>query len=419
VGVAAVEGAAYGSGQAENLEDVPKSALIAGTVGSGLQRASPIITAEAKKLLAKGVPLTVGQSLGGAMKTIEEAAGSVPFLGGVIAQAQSKSQQAFNRAVFDEALEPINVTIPKDIVGSDAYAFASDAIKKSYGDVIPDIGAPLKKTVKQFSKNYKGTMRPEDLLSFERIIKTEVIDRVKDGKLTGQAFKDAQSKIRDLSYNFKTSQDAYQKGVGDALYDVSFELTEALAEQSPQLAAKLRATDKAYSMLQPLKKATIKGEGESQAAGIFTPAQLKSSIQSEARKRSDALARGDVALQNTSRLGTATIGNKLADSGTATRGVVTNALIGGAGGSLMDIGPQAAAVGAIGSSLYTPAGQFLARELGVPAVGGLMRSPAVASYLSQVPQGLMSEAQASEMQSDPYSGIPRVTIRPSDRNLLD
>jgi hypothetical protein len=46
-------------------------------------------------------------------------------------------------------------------------------------------------------------------------------------------------------------------------------------------------------------------------------------------------------------------------------------------------------------------------------------APTVSEFGPRVGGLLLPEAQASEMQSDPYSGIPRVTIRPSDRNLLD
>jgi hypothetical protein len=108
-------------------------------------------------------------------------------------------------------------------------------------------------------------------------------------------------------------------------------------------------------------------------------------------------------LQELARAGRATLPATLPDSGTATRGIVANALMSGAGGATIGMPLESALIGGGLSALYTTPAQNLLRRT-LPAAGAMLRTPAAA--------GLLGGEVAKR-------DIPYLTIRPSDRNLLD
>jgi len=393
-------GAAYGAGTAEEIEDVPKSALISGGLGAGLQKITPAVTEPAKKLLQRGIPLTLGQSLGGGVKRVEDAIMSIPLAGDVIRSARTKASEGFNTEVINEVLKPLGIKIPIGKVGTEAFEAANNAIAQQYKKVIPKIGVDFSATAKSIANKFSGKIRPNELEALTRIIKNELIDRVADGKLTGQAFKDAQSAIRKKAYDFSTSTNGYEKELGEALTDVSFEITNTLAKALPNVAKELSKADEAFSRLVPVRRAVVKAEADE---GVFTPAQLSSSIAQEAKRQQSNLALGQVPLQDLARAGRATLPAKLPDSGTATRGIIANAILSGAGGATVGLPYESALIGGGLSALYTTPAQNLLRRA-VPAGGAMLRTPAAA--------GLLGEEVAKR-------DIPYLTIRPSDRNLLD
>lgn len=393
-------GAAYGAGTAEELEDVPQSALISGGLGAGLQKITPAITEPAKKLLQRGIPLTLGQATGGGIKRFEEAVSSIPLAGDVIRSARQRASEGFNTEVINEVLKPLGKTIPRGLIGTEAFEAANNAIAQQYQKVIPKIGIDFNATPESLVSKFANQLRPEELKAMTRIIKNELTDRIVDGKLTGQAFKDAQSAIRQKAYNFSTSQSAYEKELGSALTDVSFEVTNTLSKTSPNLARELAKADDAYSRLVPVRRATVKAEKDE---GVFTPSQLSTAIGQEAKRQQTKLALGQAPLQELTRAGRATLPATLPDSGTATRGIVANALMSGAGGATIGMPLESALIGGGLSAMYTTPAQNLLRRA-VPAAGAMLRTPATA--------GLLGGEVAKR-------DIPYLTIRPSDRNLLD
>ena len=266
---AAALGAAYGSGTAEEISDVPVSAGLGAATGAGLQKVAPRVTQEAQELLRRGVPVTIGQMFGGGAKRLEEAATSVPFMGDVIKGAQRRAMERFGAAAFNEALEPIGKKIPKSLTGREAYEAAEAQISKAYDDVIKGIDLPAGQSFVQSVSGtvgkYAGDLPKKEADQLAKTINREITNRIKNGRLSKQDFKDAQSAIRGQAYTFSTSTDAYQKQLGDALNDVAGELFEVLAKEAPDLATQLKKVDTAYSRFVPLQKATAKAD-----EGIFT-----------------------------------------------------------------------------------------------------------------------------------------------------
>jgi len=388
---AAAMGAAYGAGTAEEVSDIPVSAGLGAATGAGLQKVAPRVTQGAKELLRRGVPVTIGQMFGGGAKRLEEAATSVPFMGDVIKSAQRRAMERFGAAAFNEALEPIGKKIPKSLTGREAYEAAEAQISKAYDDVIKDIDLPAGQT---FVQNVSGVVAKfaDDLPKKEadqltKTINREIIRRIKNGRLSKQDFKDAQSAIRQEAYDFSTAQSGYERKLGDALNDVAGELFEVLAKEAPDLATQLKNVDTAYSRFVPLQKATAKAD-----EGIFTPAKLRQEVRSGGRRTPAAMAKGELPMQQLAETGQEVLGARLPESGSAVRGLVGVGALGGMGaGAGMPL--EAMALGGLAGGLYTRPAQYLLRS-GIPAAAGLARTPAAAGLLSQALPSPISSAEA-------------------------
>ena len=101
------QGSIYGAGTGEGtIERVP-DAVTGGAISGALGKALPPITDKAKELIKKGIPLTVGQSVGGGLRKVEEGLKSIPFLGDAIVGAEIRATEGFNKATFKKVLEPL------------------------------------------------------------------------------------------------------------------------------------------------------------------------------------------------------------------------------------------------------------------------------------------------------------------------
>ena len=387
-------GALYGAGAAEEMSDVPVDAAAGGMFGAGLAKVAPVVSERAKDLMSRGIPLTIGQSIGGGAKRFEEAVSSVPLVGDTIRTAQTSAVEKFGPASINEALKPMGVKIPMSLKGSEAFSAAIDEIGNAYQKTLGFSGVPYSQTVDELVKKFGAGLQPTELKELKNILNRELKPRIKDGKLTGTDFKAAQSAIRKEGYDFITSQDKYQKNLGEALNEVVSDITDALAKEIPDAASQLKSIDAAYSRIVPIKTATIAAEA---TEGVFSPAQLQRAITREGRREGTKLARGEAAMQQFSRAGRDVLGPKLPDSGTATRGIASTALLSGLTGGQFGFPLTSAIGGALGASLYTPLGQAALRK-GLPPAGVAMRSPAAGGLLSQQVPSPISSAQAGSLE---------------------
>ena len=376
---AGLMGAGYGTGTAEEVSDIPVSAGLGAAAGAGLQKLTPSITAGAKELIQRGVPVTIGQAIGSGAKRAEEAATSVPFLGDVIRSGQRRAFERFGVAAYNEALEPIGKKIPKNLTGREAYQAAEKQISDAYDDVIKMIDIPAGQA---FVQNVSGVIGkyaqdlPErEAKQLSAIVQREITNRIQGGRLTKQAFKDAQSGIRGDAYTFSTSTDAYQKKLGDALNDVAGELFEVLAKEAPELSTQLKNVDTAYSRFVPLQKAAAKA-GE----GVFSPAQLRTQIVLAAEELPAAMA-SELPMLKLAETAQDVLGVTVPETGSATRGLTGMGILGGLGaGAGMPL--EAMALGGVTSGLYTRPVQALLRG-SMPYATRFAQTPATAGLIGQ------------------------------------
>jgi len=368
--------AAYGAGAAEEMSDVPQSMITAGVLGAGLQRAAPAVTAGAAELIKKGVPLTVGQKFGGITGGIEERLAGLPVADFLIGGARRRAVTGFERAAYDEALAPLGQSLPKGVKGRDAYIKAESIINKAYDDVLKDISIPSPNQIISQIPDVAATLPKQEAGVYSRIIMKELGDRVADGRLTGTAFKEAQSALRQRAYKFMTSPDAYQRELGEALSDAAEELTTTLGKFNPDKAGKLANIDAAYSRFKPIQMAaSAKG-----MAGEVTPGKLLEKVYAQSRRAPSVLARGGARMQELAETGADVIGTRVPDSGTAGRLALAMGTLGG--GAFVDPVTTGLIAGGTGA-VYSPLGQAVINRALMPTVSATMRSPAAGGLLAQ------------------------------------
>jgi len=400
------EAALYGAGTGETPEERLTGAAIQGPIGAvtaGLgQKIMPTLQAGAKSMLERGYPLTMGQAYGGKIGSIEQKI-STPFLQESIQEARRRPQKMFVAETINEALKPIGVKVPEGFTGETAVDFAEDAIREAYSNVVPKakfnpaaVDDKIKSIVQKAVDD--GRFSPKDAEEFGKELADVYGSFKRNGSMTGELFKESEMEMSGAIRSFRNSNQRRQARV---MTDIQAELRDSFSKQNPDL-PDLQAANKAYRNMRPLVKLS---NSRASAGGEFTPAAL---VKAETKGR--ARTSPEVVLAREAR---DVLGGTVPDSGTAGRLAVGDIMTATTPRKMLGLGANI-----VGSSLYEYPllGRAAAR---VPSKLVRSLAPAVSEFGPRMGGLLLPEAQASEMQSDPYSGIPRVTIRPSDRNLLD
>lgn len=303
-------------------------------------------------LANEGVETTLGQNLGGGFRKAEEAAKSVPFVGDIIASAERRGIEGFNKAALNRSLAPIGQQLPKDIpAGNKAITFASDAVSDKYDDVLSKVHGTLDAKFLGELDNLKSlaqSMPDTQKSQFERIIDNEVIKRFTEkGKASGETIKNIESKLGQMAKGYSISDDYDKRLLGDAIRETQSSLREMLKRVNPKQADELQKVNSAFAnLLRPQVAGSRIGAKE----GVFTPAQLRSAVRElDPTKRKKGFGAGNALMQDLADAGDSVLANKLPDSGTAYRSLL-NQTIGAPLGLLAS--PFAAAI-------YNPASNKL------------------------------------------------------------
>tara|TARA_R100000655_G_scaffold102707_1_gene148641 strand:- start:452 stop:2002 length:1551 start_codon:yes stop_codon:yes gene_type:complete len=363
---AGLMGGAYG-GFATDSSDPVDIALGTGTgalAGGTLQKVAPYATEGAKELIKRGVPVTVGDAVGGGLKRLEEAMTSVPLLGSSIASAKQRSKIGFDRTIFEKVLEPLREfgVNPKKIVkgksGNELYDAVEKVVTKAYDDVVPTLKLPKRQSVQSKIDDaiYNSAETLDDNLEkvfFKDLEKIIYSKFDADGNITGEGFKQAVSQLRTKARKIGASQPTlFSDDLIGSYKNVENVLIDILKTTNPSQKVKLDAIDKSFKRLLPVERSVIQSEG-----GEFTADQVLRNIKkADTSLRNKDFARGKADMQPLVRAGQETIKQRLPNSGTADR-VLANIAVGG--GLVFD----PLTVG-IGSALTVPAYS----RVGVPLV---------------------------------------------------
>ena len=371
---AGVMGGAYGGLATDSDDPIDRTigTTIGGLTGGTLQKVAPYATESAKKLIRgntvfnpnKGVPVTVGDAVGGGLKRVEEALTSVPFVGSAIIGAKQRSKQGFDRTVYEEVLEPLKAigVKPKEVVkgktGNELYEAVEGVVTKAYDDVVPTLKLPNRQSVQSKIDDaiYNSAETLDDNLEkvfFKDLEKIIYSKFNADGNISGQGYKTAISQLRTKARKIGASQPTlFSDDLIGSYKNVEKTLIEILKETNPTQKAKLDAIDKSFKRLLPVERTVIQSEG-----GEFTADQVLRNIKkADTSLRNKDFARGKADMQPLVRAGQETIKQRLPNSGTAERILGGSALVGGLAIDPLTVG--------IGSGLTVPAYS----RLGVPAV---------------------------------------------------
>jgi hypothetical protein len=379
----AAGGALYGAGTAETLGDVPASMALGGTLGYAGARYAPAITEGAKELIKRGIPLSVGQRLGGTVGMIEEGLSKLPIGAEMIGPTRLKALQQFATASYNEALSPLGKKVKKGAspreAAKEAQEIFSDSYKKALQGVEIDAGAGFIDDIQGVIAPYVQALDKQGREKLEQFIIDEIFERASGDKLTGESIQAIQRRFGELAQTYMKSTDAYQSTLGRAIRAVDAEMMDLVGKYYPAKADLLRKTNEAYSMYYPVRAAAT---GAGVRENVFTPARLLSAVQREERKAGAAglnrLERGEGRLQQFAETAAETIGAKVPESAPL-RTMMTMGGVGG--GAAIDPVMTALALGG-GKLAYSRPGQAATSFLMERVVPSAMRSPATAGLLA-------------------------------------
>jgi len=356
----ALYGAATGALLSEN--DQATGALVGAAVPTAIRGiGKAAIGAElepAQKLLKSyGVPMTPGQLLGGGVGRAEEALGSTVFVGDAVNAARRRGVEGLNKSVATRTLEPIGA-LPTQ-VGRAGVQEAKDIIGGHYNTLLPNLTFSVDSQLSNAANGIRanlatgaGGQKAEDI--FKRLVSENVVPRISNGPIDGVTYQAVVSDMGGLASTLMKSADTAEREAGRALSMLKGEMSQALERSNPANAKELSAINKAYAQYKILSGASKRASEADD--GIFTPAQLRASVKEADRTMGkDAFARGGARMQDLAAAGEKVLGNKLPDSGTATR-AAAQWLLGVGGGGVGAISPGLAVGAAAIPSIYSPVG---------------------------------------------------------------
>jgi len=328
-------------------------------------------------LMNEGIIPTTGQILGGGYKRAEEGLSSVPIIGDFIKNAQGRAMTDVNRVAFNRALTPIGEKLPEGVVGREAVQFVSEKLDDAYGKLLPKMNVlqdvPFQTNISNLKNLVKnGAIDPKAVSFFNNWLDNNVLNKFQgQGSVGGQTLKQVQSDLRETINRLSASTDADQRLIGDALKETQDQIRQLVTRSNPQFAKELKLIDTGYANFKRVERAAA---GLGAEEGIFSPAQLQNAVKAMDRSKDKSkFAKGDALMQDLSESAKIALGNKVPDSGTPYRSMITALLASGGAGVA---GLPGVAAGVLASPLlYSQTGQNAMASL-------LTKRPAFANALA-------------------------------------
>lgn len=306
---------------------------VTGPIAHMIGRAIAPKPSEAVRTLNRaGVDMTPGQVMGGAAQRMEDAATSIPLAGDMIARAQRRSLESFNRATANRVLEPLGETVDRAApVGRELVAAVESRIGRAYDQALAKARpfGPDQQFATDVAAAGQRFLTPQARQTFIATMRDRVVSRLGQGPIDGATFKAVDSELGAMARPYMSAASPSEREIGQAVMAVRDVLRDLMGRQNPQAAAPLRAADAAFARFVRMQGAAgMQGATE----GVFSPAQLSAAVRSADRTvRHGAFARGDALMQELSDAGKAVLPSKVPDSGTARRLLTSGGILGGAG----------------------------------------------------------------------------------------
>jgi hypothetical protein len=306
------------------------------------------MTDEARQFMQRhpNVVPTLGQLKGGWVRSLEERAKALPFIGEQIKRREQEAIEGWNRNVVERAIPPGGGTLPKSVrTGQEAIAEVQDRFTQAYDEIWEgktfdlDGLKPQLLWADQTATQYLPGDAARRVTARVKQINSEVSDET-----SGIGASRIDDQLREFAMT------ARQKGYPDEakLYD---QLRKQFRELlGPETSGRLNEVDAAFRQWIPVESAAAyKAAGRNE--GIFTPSDLlgASRASSDSVRKRDFSA-GNAPQQREAQLAGRVLGNELPQPGPGTAEKIL-------GPAALVMAPQVAFPAAAGLLPYTRAGQ--------------------------------------------------------------
>ncbi len=354
-----------------------------------------------QKLLSEDVRLTPGQMAGGALRSTENKATSIPLVGDMILNRQRAGVEDLNRAALNRALSPVGEKLPKGIdIGREGVAHVQDTLSRKYGEVLarmPDIKLDRQFIQDTTALNQAAQMLPADLTKVvNSYIQERIVPRMRPipaspwggpatAALDGQTMKTIDSELGQLAKSYGSSSDAGQRELAKHFRELKSVIFGLVQRNYPNEAPALKSIDKAWGNLAVVETAA---GGAGAKEGVFSANQLSSAVKrNDPTIRDRSFAAGRARMQDLSDAASSVMPSNVPDSGTAGRAMLGGTGLAGMLGGTSMVSPEAAVIGGgatgLGMLAYTPWGQKLLEAM--MARGGSWRQPLAQGLLDATP----------------------------------
>jgi len=268
-------------------------------------------------LRERDVTPTIGQNIGPNAATWED---KLSTLNLNVPGAQKDALKSFNVAALNEALDPLGMSYTGP-PGNTAFKNVRQVVDKAYDSIKSKISLPVTDEFRtQIGQIVSDAATPDASIAktTQKILDKALYSKIgTNGVLDGSSFKAAEEELGTYAKDYMgNGASATERQVGRALISIQGALRDSLEDANPQVAAQLRATNRAYAILARVQDAVPVGNPDR----LFTPYQLASSVaRADNTVRGRAYTEGDALLQKFSDAGLRVLGNKFPDSGTAGR----------------------------------------------------------------------------------------------------
>lgn len=315
----------------------------------------PQVQKGAKSLYDAGVRPTIGQTLGGTIKRVEDGLASLPVLGDAVKRGQMRSMEQFNIAAVNKALAPIGEKLSKGTpVGREAIEEAGTKLSQAYDDVLPKLtfqaDQPFFQQASQLLQDAKAKLPAELFKQLDDVLKFQLGKNLNPntGRMSGETLKVVESELGRLGRSYGKSAVSSERELGNAFQAMQGYIREALERSNPTYAPVLKNINQGYSKLLRVERAAGSLGAKD---GVFTGAQLTSAVKAlDPSRNKRAFARGNAPMQEFAETGKDILGQTVPDSGTPYR----MALGAGAAGY---VDPMLGGAAVAGMAPYTSAGQ--------------------------------------------------------------
>lgn len=307
-------------------------------LGAGLRG---VTNPAVERLKAAGIPLTVGEVLGGGWKKAQDAMTNVLGPGGRVSARYNEGRRALNEAAFNQAGAEVNT--PINAVGQQGIEALDAAKSQAYSNALDpvslDLNDPTFIATMRAALNKGGAIPPGELPEgfASNTLKHYVGNQAPDGTMTGPAFQRAYRGIAQSASKATPKVEGHQ--VGEVLGQGKDALATALEDQNPGAYADFLRANSANRHLSVLRNALDAAQNQVNDAGeqLFTPAQLGRAATNNAKAYGGkaAAASGNRPFNQLALDAQQVMSSKIPDSGTQARlvaaGLATGGALGGGG----------------------------------------------------------------------------------------